>query len=93
MENGLASNRNGNDSLGLVWLGLNWLSLVGSGRVMPGLVWSCLYTLLESLGHELNRGWSLVLAIIQHCAGSDTSTVAAAAFRSVQLIVTDFLSF
>jgi len=70
---------------------LSTLSQCGSDDCQTHLL-GCLYTLLESSGHELNRGWSLVLAIIQHCAGSDTSTVAAAAFRSVQLIVTDFLS-
>ena len=51
-----------------------------------------MYTLLESCGYELSHGWSLILSIIQRGAGSDNPKVVASAFRSVQLVVTDFLS-
>lgn len=51
-----------------------------------------MYNLLESSGYELSNGWSLILSIIQGCAGSADGKVVASAFRCVQLIVTDFLS-
>ena len=51
-----------------------------------------MYTLLESCGYELSHGWDIILSIIQLCAGSGNPRVVASAFRSVQLIVTDFLS-
>ena len=51
-----------------------------------------MYTLLESSGYELSHGWSLILSVIQGCAGSDTAKVVSSAFRCVQLIVNDFLS-
>lgn len=49
--------------------------------------------LLESSAHLLTSGWVTVLTIIQRCANFNAPQIVAAAFESVQLIVSDFLSY
>ncbi len=70
---------------------LSELSEAGSDDCRNHML-EAIYKLLESSGYELSNGWSLILSIIQRCAGSDDLKVVASAFRCVQLIITDFLS-